>query len=112
MNIIKGNMEIWTIGHSIRSFDVFMAMLKSFQIEFVADIRSFPGSRRFPQFNKEAFEITLPQNNLRYIHIKNLSGRRKVNPNSKNTSDIPHSRDMQILWKQKFLKKGLKNWNR
>lgn len=86
MNIIKGNMEIWTIGHSIRSFDVFMAMLKSFQIEFVADIRSFPGSRRFPQFNKEALEITLPQNNLRYIHIKNLSGRRKVNPNSKNTS--------------------------
>jgi len=80
------NKNIWTIGHSTRTFDEFMALLKSFQIEVVADIRSFPGSRRFPQFNKETLEITLPQNDLRYIHIKNLGGRRKVKPNSKNTS--------------------------
>lgn len=80
------NKEIWTIGHSTHSLETFTTMLKSFRIEVVADIRSFPGSRRFPQFNKEALEITLPQNNLRYIHIKNLGGRRKVNPNSKNTS--------------------------
>jgi len=66
--------------------DEFVAMLKSFQIELVADIRSFPGSRRFPHFNKETLEVTLSQNNLIYIHIKNLGGRRKVNPNSKNTS--------------------------
>jgi uncharacterized protein (DUF488 family) len=63
-----------------------MALLKSFQIEVVADIRSFPGSRKFPQFNKESLEITLAQNNFEYIHIKNLGGRRKVSPNSKNTS--------------------------
>jgi len=82
----RQNKEIWTIGHSTNSLDAFTDMLKSFRIEVVADIRSFPGSRRVPQFNKEALEITLPQNNLRYIHIKNLGGRRKVNPNSKNTS--------------------------
>lgn len=80
------NKEIWTIGHSTHTLDAFMAILKSFRIEVVADIRSFPGSRRFPQFNKETLEIILPQNNLGYIHIKNLGGRRKVNPNSKNTS--------------------------
>ena len=72
--------------HSTHSLDAFTDMLKSFRIEIVADIRSFPGSRRVPQFDKEALEITLPQNDLKYIHIKNLGGRRKVNPNSKNTS--------------------------
>lgn len=82
----KENKTIWSIGHSTHTFDEFIEMLKFFQLEVVADIRSFPGSRRFPQFNKESLEITLPQNNLEYIHIKDLGGRRKVNPNSKNTS--------------------------
>lgn len=77
---------IWTIGHSTRSFEEFVAMLHSFHIEMVADIRSFPGSRKFPQYNKELLEISLPQNNLQYIHLKNLGGRRKVNPGSKNTA--------------------------
>lgn len=59
-------------------------MLQSFRIELVADIRSFPGSRKFPQFNKEVLQITLPQNHIQYIHLKNLGGRRKVKPDSKN----------------------------
>ena len=61
-------------------------MLHSFKIELVADIRSYPGSRRYPQFNKESLAISLPENNLQYIHIKELGGRRKVNPDSKNTA--------------------------
>lgn len=79
------NNTIWTIGHSTRSLAEFMAMLHSFHIELVVDIRSFPGSRKFPQYNKEALEISLPQYNLKYIHLKNLGGRRKVKPDSKNT---------------------------
>lgn len=82
----KENKIIWTIGHSTRSLEDFVAMLHSFKIELVADIRSYPGSRKFPQFNKEALEINLPQNNIEYIHLKNLGGRRKVNPDSKNTA--------------------------
>lgn len=77
---------IWTIGHSTRPFEEFFAMLHSFKIESLVDIRSYPGSRRFPQFNKEALEISLPQKNIQYIHLKDLGGRRKVNPDSKNTS--------------------------
>lgn len=76
---------IWTIGHSTRSLDEFIEMLRSFNIEVIADIRSFPGSRKFPHFNKEALEISLPQNNIQYVHLKNLGGRRKANPGSKNT---------------------------
>lgn len=76
---------IWTIGHSTHTLDEFIAMLKSFQIELVVDIRSFPGSRRYPHFNKEALEISLPENKIEYINLKGLGGRRKVNPDSVNT---------------------------
>ena len=80
------NKTIWTIGHSTRPFDEFAAMLHSFQIELVADIRSYPGSRKFPQYNKAALEVALPENNIQYIHLKDLGGRRKTSPDSKNTA--------------------------
>ena len=79
------NNTIWTIGHSTRPLEELIAMLYSFNIELVADIRSFPGSRKFPQYNKEALAISLPQNDIKYLHLKNLGGRRKVKPGSKNT---------------------------
>ena len=77
---------VWTIGHSTHTLEEFVPMLHSFNIEKVVDIRSFPCSRNFPQFNKEALEISLPENNINYIHLRKLGGRRKVNPESKNTS--------------------------
>jgi uncharacterized protein (DUF488 family) len=80
------NKSIWTIGHSTLPFQKFVEILHSFKIELLADIRSFPGSRKFPHFNKEILEISLPQNNIKYIHLRKLGGRRKVNPDSKNTS--------------------------
>ena len=61
-------------------------MLHSFQIELVADIRSYPGSRKFPQYNNEALQISLPENNIQYVPLRKLGGRRKVSPDSKNTS--------------------------
>lgn len=80
------NKTIWTIGHSTRSLEEFIAMLQSFNIVVIADIRSFPGSRKFPHFNKEALEISLPENKIQYVHLKDLGGRRKPNPDSKNTA--------------------------
>lgn len=77
---------IWTIGHSTRTLEELVEMLHSFQIKAVADIRSYPGSRRYPHFNKEALEDSLPSNDVLYFHIKNLGGRRKTNPDSKNTA--------------------------
>ena len=81
-----GKKIIWTIGHSTRTIEELIAMLQSFQIMQVADIRSYPGSRRYPQFNKEALAISLPGNDIKYIHIKELGGRRKAVPNSLNTA--------------------------
>lgn len=79
------NKIVWTIGHSTRTLEELIEMLRSFKIEMVVDIRSYPGSRRYPQFNKESLEVSLPENNIQYLHIKKLGGRRKVNPESKNT---------------------------
>jgi uncharacterized protein (DUF488 family) len=52
---------IWTIGHSTHSLEGFIEMLDSFQIELLVDIRNFPGSRRYPHFNKEALSVYLPE---------------------------------------------------
>lgn len=75
---------IWTIGHSTHPLDEFIAMLKSFDIRILVDVRSFPGSKRYPHFNKESLEISFSKNNIEYIHLKSLGGRRKPNPNSSN----------------------------
>ncbi len=78
--------HIWTIGHSTHTLEEFTAMLHSFKIEMVADIRSYPGSRRYPQFNKEALDASLHNTEIGYIHIKKLGGRRKTSADSKNTA--------------------------
>ena len=80
------NKTIWTIGHSTRPFDEFVAMLRSFDIELVADVRNYPGSRKYPQYNQDNLQTALPQHGIQYVHFKNLGGRRKPNPDSKNTA--------------------------
>lgn len=77
---------IWTIGHSTRPFEEFIQMLDSFKIETLVDVRSFPGSRKFPRYNKEILIQTMPEQGIEYIHLKSLGGRRKTNPDSKNTA--------------------------
>jgi len=79
------NHIIYTIGHSTHSIENFIAMLQSFDIKILIDIRSLPGSSKYPQFNKENLKISLEENDINYIHIQELGGRRKVQKNSKNT---------------------------
>jgi uncharacterized protein (DUF488 family) len=85
MQQTQQNKSIWTIGHSTRTLDEFIDILESFQIECVADIRSFPGSGRYPHFNNEALEVSLPENNMKYFHLRDLGGRRKARADSINT---------------------------
>lgn len=82
---LKQENTIWTIGHSTHTFEDYLNILQSFEIEQVVDIRNFPGSRRFPHFNKDVLEIALPKEKLSYVHLKSLGGRRKAHINSKNT---------------------------
>ena len=77
---------VWTIGHSTRGIDEFIAILQSFHVDLLVDVRNYPGSRRYPHFNKEALEISLAKGNIQYAHLKDLGGRRKPRPDSKNIS--------------------------
>jgi len=67
---------LYTIGHSTRIRDEFLEVLKAHSVEALADIRSFPMSRRLPHFNRESLERTLPEAGIRYAWIKALGGRR------------------------------------
>ena len=101
--------KIWTIGHSTHPFEEFIAMLKSFQIELVADIRSFPGSRRYPHFNKEILENSLPLNEIEYVHLRDLGGRRKTNIDSHNTGwRVAAFRGYADYMETELFKKGIK----
>ena len=78
--------SIWTIGHSTRSLNEFIEMLQSFQIGLVVDIRRFPGSKRYPHYNKDALQASLSENKIEYTHIEKLGGRRKPVSNSHNNA--------------------------
>jgi uncharacterized protein (DUF488 family) len=77
--------KLWTIGHSTRSLDEFIDLLRSNVIQAIADVRSLPGSRKFPHFNAEELERSLPGHGIEYVPFKILGGRRKVRPDSLHT---------------------------
>ena len=79
-------MRIWTIGHSTRAIDEVISLLKQNEIKLLADVRAFPGSKRYPQFNKDALAESLKANGIRYEHFPELGGKRKSKPDSRNTA--------------------------
>lgn len=79
-------MKIWTVGHSTRSGEEFIGMLKAHGVEVLVDVRTFPGSRRYPQFNKGELEGSLNKTKIEYKHEPRLGGRRTPKPDSHNTA--------------------------
>lgn len=79
-------MRIYTIGHSTRPFEEFAALLREHGIRRLADIRRFPGSRRYPHFSRDALERSLPERGIEYVHLPELGGRRKPAADSPNTA--------------------------
>jgi uncharacterized protein (DUF488 family) len=77
---------IWTIGHSTRTLEEFLGLLPEYRIEAIADVRRFPGSRRYPHFASDALAATLPAHGITYQWLPKLGGRRKVQPGSPNTA--------------------------
>ena len=69
---------LYTIGHSTRTLDELIETLHAHSIARLADIRSFPMSRRLPHFNRESLEQTLPAAGIQYVWMKDLGGRRKA----------------------------------
>jgi uncharacterized protein (DUF488 family) len=77
-------MVIYTIGHSTRSWDDFLALLRAHGIDRLADIRTVPGSRRHPHFSAEALGHSLTAAGIAYRHFPGLGGLRKPRPDSPN----------------------------
>jgi uncharacterized protein (DUF488 family) len=70
-------MTVFTIGHSTRSIELFLAMLEKAGVDCIVDVRRFPRSRRHPHFNAEALAQTLPAAGVAYHHVPELGGRRE-----------------------------------
>jgi uncharacterized protein (DUF488 family) len=77
---------IFTIGHSTRSIDDFIALLKAHNIELLADVRTIPRSRRNPQFNADALPAPLAQAGIVYVPMPELGGLRHPRKDSPNTA--------------------------
>jgi uncharacterized protein (DUF488 family) len=76
---------IWTVGHSTRNLEEFLALLAVYRIEALADVRRFPGSRRYPHFGGDALSASLRMAEVDYMWIAGLGGRRKPVPDSPNS---------------------------
>lgn len=75
---------IYSIGHSNRSIEQFLGLLKAHGIKKVVDVRTIPGSRHNPQFNKEMLRAALKKIGIHYEHLKVLGGLRKTQKGSVN----------------------------
>ena len=76
---------IYTIGHSTRTIDQFIELLKAHSIEELVDVRTVPKSRHNPQFSSDALAESLRQAGLQYRHMGALGGLRHARKDSINT---------------------------
>ncbi|MBV9944911.1 MAG: DUF488 domain-containing protein [Solirubrobacterales bacterium] len=77
-------MIVFTVGHSTRTSEELLALLRAAEVKLVADVRAFPSSRRHPHFNRGALAAWLPSARIRYEHLPGLGGRRSPSPGSPN----------------------------
>jgi uncharacterized protein (DUF488 family) len=73
---------ILTIGHSTRTLEQLVALLKLHGVRQLADVRTIPRSRRNPQFNRQTLAAELQRAGILYIHLPGLGGLRRPNANS------------------------------
>jgi len=78
---------IYTVGHSNRPLDEFVTLLTIHGIKSLVDIRTLPGSRTYPHFDKESLEKALPEHSISYMWMPRLGGLRR----SKKGFDSPNT---------------------
>ncbi len=76
--------SVLTIGHSTRTIEEFVRLLRASGAEHLVDVRRFPGSRRHPQFGKETLPARLREEGIGYSHLAGLGSRRRPLPGSPN----------------------------
>ena len=91
-------MMLYTIGHSNRSMEEFLELLKEHEILEVVDIRSLPGSNKYPHFNSENLANVLAENGLKYFWLPKLGGLRRSRkdfPSKKHRVDQPKLQELR-----------------
>ena len=77
---------IYTVGHSTRPAGELLDLLAAHGVARLVDVRRFPGSRRHPQFARDALAAALAGRGIEYVHEPDLGGRRAPRPDSVNTA--------------------------
>jgi len=77
--------DIFTIGHSTRSIEAFVRLLRAHGVQRVIDVRTIPRSRHNPQFNRDQLSPALHRARIHYRHMPGLGGLRRARPDSINT---------------------------
>jgi uncharacterized protein (DUF488 family) len=77
---------IFTIGHSTRPIEDFIALLKAHEVQLLVDVRTIPRSRHNPQFNRETLPGSLKPAHIDYQHMPELGGLRHSRKDSTNTA--------------------------
>jgi uncharacterized protein (DUF488 family) len=75
---------VLTVGHSTRSLEAFIDLLKAHSVDRLIDVRTVPRSRHNPQFNRDTFCVALESAGIRYTHAIGLGGFRRTSPDSPN----------------------------
>lgn len=85
--------QILTVGHSTHPIEEFIELLQSAEVTSVVDVRSLPGSTKYPQFNQENLMPVLENAGISYVRIEKLGGLRKKTPEI--------SDDVNAFWENK-----------
>ena len=80
----QAELIIYTIGHSTRTLEEFFALLITYKVNLVLDVRTVPRSRHNPQFNKEALPMSLKTQSIKYVHMPEIGGLRRPKHDSIN----------------------------
>jgi uncharacterized protein (DUF488 family) len=99
---MQNNTRVFTIGHSNRKWSDFISILKENNVDLLVDVRRYPGSRACPQFNKEQMTTAVQRENISYVHIEKLGGRRNnKKSDSKGNRSSDYSDNQNNGWKNK-----------
>lgn len=104
---------LFTIGHSTHPWSQFVALLKTWKIEELVDVRTVPRSKTFPWFSTEQMEKTLPKLGIEYVHLPKLGGFRHTKKDSINTGwENASFRGYADYMQTEQFEEGLKELNR
>ncbi len=76
--------HVYTVGHSTRTLDELVELLRAFEVNVLVDIRTIPKSRHNPQFHGDVLRSRLRSRRIRYVHLAELGGLRHARKDSIN----------------------------